>query len=112
MLPAGFITLDVYPPSGDSMDFKRTIKCSNCGNETSVYLASELDMHELLLAGRCARCGNSLQLSFNIVDKSASSSAPAPVSGQPSQETPTVNIDETLFTPDIPSDTIKDIMED
>lgn len=93
---------------GDKMDFKRTIKCSNCGNETNVYLNSELDLNELLLAGRCSRCGNSLQLTFNIVDKSSSTQGAA-VSEQPATA---VNLDESLFTPEIPSNTIKDLMEE
>ncbi|HID72536.1 TPA: hypothetical protein EYP38_01225 [Candidatus Micrarchaeota archaeon] len=94
------------------MDFKRTIKCSNCGNETTIYLNSELEMSELLLAGKCARCGNSLQLSFNIVSKEATESPSAEQSESSESSGPTVNLDDSIFTPDIPSDTIKDLMEE
>jgi len=93
------------------MDFKRTIKCSNCSNETTIYLNSELEMSELLLAGKCTRCGNSLQLSFNIVNKSEGESQ-APQTQSAESSSPTVSIDDALFTPDIPSDTIKDLMEE
>ncbi len=94
------------------MDFKRTIKCSNCSNETTIYLNSELEMSELLLAGKCARCGNSLQLSFNIVDKTATGGTSSAQDSSAEDSGPAVNIDDTLFTPDIPSDTIKDLMEE
>ncbi|MFH1394290.1 MAG: hypothetical protein ABII71_05465 [Candidatus Micrarchaeota archaeon] len=89
------------------MDFKRSIKCSNCGNETTIYLNSELEMSELLLAGKCARCGNSLQMTFNIVEKGSAEASSSDSSGE---DEPTVSLDESLFTPDIPSDTIKDLM--
>ena len=94
------------------MDFKRTIKCSNCSNETTIYLNSELDMSELLLAGKCTRCGNSLQLSFNIVSKSEGEGQAPQTQSTTESSGPTVSIDDALFTPDIPSDTIKDLMEE
>lgn len=90
------------------MDFKRTIKCSNCGHETNIYLNSELDLNELLLSGKCTRCGNNLQLTYNIVEKAEVGNS----SEQQEESEPTVNLDESLFTPEIPSDTIKDLMEE
>ncbi|MCI0503611.1 hypothetical protein L0Y65_02760 [Candidatus Micrarchaeota archaeon] len=88
-------------------DLRRTVKCSNCGSESSVSFNSELEVRELLFAGKC-RCGNSVQISYSIVGDSAMPSAPKPSGTEP----PLVNIDESLFTPEIPSDTLRDLMED
>lgn len=89
-------------------DLKRTIRCSNCGNEASVYLNSELEIKELLFSGRC-RCGSSMQISYSIIGENTAAQLPSktePVTGG------LVNLDESLFTPEIPSDTLRDIMED
>ncbi|MFN7991316.1 MAG: hypothetical protein U0R44_04125 [Candidatus Micrarchaeia archaeon] len=88
-------------------DLKRTIKCSNCGNEASITLSSELDLRELLVAGKCNRCGSSLQVSYGIVGEGQHGTRT-----QESGDPMAVNIDESLFTPDIPSDTLRDLMED
>jgi hypothetical protein len=88
-------------------DLKRTIRCANCGNESSIMLSSELDLRELLVAGKCGRCGAAMQVSYGIVGESGSSQ-----SSSSSSSDPVVNIDESLFTPEIPSDTLRDLMED
>ena len=96
---------------GDQMtDLKRTIRCSNCGSESGITLSSEVDIRELHFTGRC-RCGSSLQISYSIVGE-GSSTSPAMPKQESSAESPIVNIDESLFTPDIPSDTLKDLMDD
>jgi hypothetical protein len=87
-------------------DLKRTVKCSNCGAESAVYVNSELDVREVMFSGRC-RCGSTLQVSYSIVGVQAES--------QQKREESTsglVNIDESLFPPEIPSDALRDIMED
>jgi hypothetical protein len=86
-------------------DLKRTIKCANCGSESSVYLNSDIEVRELLFAGKC-RCGSSLQVSFSVVGEGTQ--------GEQKSESsePVVNIDESLFPPEIPSDTLRDLMED
>lgn len=89
-------------------DLRRTIKCSNCGNEAGIYLNSELDISELQFSGKC-RCGSSLQISYSIV---GSAPAPQQPSGEASPTETLVNIDESLFAPEIPSDTLRDLMED
>ena len=101
--------------SGDNMvELRRTIKCSNCGTDTNFYLSSELAITELLVHGRCQRCGNSLQLNFNVIDQSGQKSEQGQqaASGASSEQS-AVNLDETLFNEpaDIPSDTIRDLIE-
>lgn len=91
-------------------DMRKTIRCSNCGNEASIYINSELEMSELLLAGRCARCGNSMQVTYSIVEKTME--APRQESREMPESSDTVNLDESLFGADPPSDTLKDIMEE
>jgi len=89
-------------------DLKRTIKCSSCGNEAGIYLNSELEIRELQFSGKC-RCGSSMQISYSIVGETAT---PQPVVKSESPTENLVNIDESLFAPEIPSDTLKDLMED
>jgi len=91
------------------VEFRRTIRCSNCGNDTNLYLSSDLSLNELMIQGKCSRCGNSLQLNYNIVDtgeKKAGQSPPA------SSEDATVNLDESLFNEpaELPSDAIRDLI--
>lgn len=94
-------------------DLRRTVKCSSCGYEANVNITSELDMKELILSGKCSRCGSAMQINYSIVDASASSSQSSQSSSSSSSsEAPLVNIDESLFTPEIPSDAIRDLMED
>jgi len=89
-------------------EFKRTVKCSNCGHEANLYLTTDMAMSELLLHGKCPSCNNSLQLNFNMV---GSEEKPA---DKPTEttETPAVNLDETLFEPELPSSEIKELIED
>ena len=90
-------------------DLKRTVRCASCGSESSVSFNSEIEVRELLFAGKC-RCGNTVQISYSILGEQAPGAPSAPKSD--SDSSPLVNIDESLFTPDIPSDTLKDLMED
>ena len=91
-------------------EMRKTVKCSNCGSESTVYISSELEMKELLLAGTCGRCGNSMQITYNIVEKEAQTPPSTPESTESSETT--VNLEESLFAPETPSDTLKDLMEE
>jgi CRISPR/Cas system-associated protein Cas10 (large subunit of type III CRISPR-Cas system) len=93
-------------------DLRRTIKCSSCGFEASVTISSELDMKELILSGKCSRCGSAMQINYSIVDANASPQSSSSSSSSSSEQAPLINIDESLFTPEIPSDAIRDLMED
>ncbi|MEW6748836.1 MAG: hypothetical protein AB1295_03975 [Candidatus Micrarchaeota archaeon] len=97
-------------------DLRRTIRCSNCGIESSVTVSSDIDVKELLFSGKC-RCGSSMQVTYNIVGESQSSSQPESPSsvmenGSSSSSDDVVNLEESLFGTETPSDTLKDIMED
>ena len=99
----------IYFEQGDPMvELRRTIRCSNCGTDTNFYLSSEMNLHELLIHGKCARCGNSLQINFNIVD----SGKPAETQSAKTEEAQPVNLDESLFgeSSELPSDAIKDLI--
>jgi hypothetical protein len=93
-------------------ELKRVIKCSNCGTETSIYLSSELALSEVLIHGKCERCGNTLQLNFSIVKEGESVPVQSGSTKSSSGEEAMVNLDETLFEPELPSDTIKDLIEE
>lgn len=88
------------------VELKRVVKCSNCGNESNFHLSCDMNITELLLNGRCTYCGNSIQINFNIVDAGGVLSKPK------EEEKKLVNLDETLFEPEIPSDTIKNLIEE
>jgi len=92
------------------VELRRTIRCSNCGNDTNFYLSSEMTLNELLIHGKCNRCGNSLQINFNIIDSGAQKAGDT--SAAKAEEEKTVNLDETLFgePADIPSDAIRDLI--
>jgi hypothetical protein len=96
------------------MEFSRNIKCSNCGYETDVRVVSGLELSQLLIAGKCPECGNSLQLSYDIVrdqPEKKEQEPPQPVA-PPTETGPSVSLDNSIFNPELPSDTIKDIMDD
>jgi hypothetical protein len=92
-------------------DLRRNIKCSNCGTEAYVQLSSGLDLKELMFAGICSNCGNTIQVNFNIVEKSAEPQKEE----LPSTSTQTVNLDDTLFKEEkeeLPNNALKDLMGD
>lgn len=91
------------------VELRRSIKCSNCGSETSLYLSSELALSELLVHGRCQKCGNSLQINFSMVDQAQQQQTST---SQTSSESPLINIDQSLFEPEISSESIKDLIEE
>lgn len=97
--------------SVDMVELRRTIKCSNCGNEANFYLSTDTGISELLLHGRCPRCGNSLQINYNLVEPGQNTQS-SQVSSASSSSSEMVNLDQTLFGQDIASDALKDLIED
>lgn len=87
-------------------DLRRTIKCSSCGYEATVSLSSDLEVKEVMFAGKC-RCGSTLQVSYSLVGSDSYQNQQKTESTEQ-----TINLDETLFAPEIPSDTLRDLMED
>jgi len=53
-------------------DYKRSIKCSGCGNEITVYMNGNFDLHELSASGKCPQCKNTIQVDFALVEKESS----------------------------------------
>lgn len=86
-------------------DLRRTVRCSNCGYEATVSLSSDLEVREVMFAGKC-RCGSTLQVSYSLVGEQQQGMQKT----EPSEGM--VNLDETIFAPEMPSDTLRDIMED
>ncbi|MBI5046659.1 hypothetical protein HZC07_02920 [Candidatus Micrarchaeota archaeon] len=96
-------------------ELKRSIKCSSCGGEATVYVSSDLELKEMIIAGKC-RCGSSMQINYNLVGSDSSQSN---ISGSNSatsnSEQQSINLDESLFSPtpaELPSDAIRDLLED
>ena len=94
------------------VEIKRSIRCSNCSNETSFYLSSELALNELQVHGRCQRCGNSLQINYSMVDSSQQTTAGTSSTNSAPADSPIANIDPSMFEPEISSDSIKDLIEE
>jgi transcription elongation factor Elf1 len=90
-------------------DLRRNVKCSNCGTEAYVQLSSGLELKELVFAGICGNCGNTIQVNYNLVEKQAEKET-----SSSSESGTTVNLDESLFNQqeELPSDALKDLMED
>jgi hypothetical protein len=94
------------------MDFRRTIKCTNCQSETSINVSADLELKEIVVAGRC-RCGSTLQATYNIVTPgSMSPPYEPPKSPEPQSPEFNINLDESLFSGDNPSDNLRDLMEE
>ena len=89
-------------------DLRRSIKCSGCGVESTVYIQSQFDLRDFLLTGKCS-CGNSLQINFNVIEKEVQKE-------MPQAEAPPSNyrFDDSIFDvpSETPSSTLQDIMED
>lgn len=91
-------------------EIRRSIKCSNCGRESSIYLSADLTLNELLVQGKCTSCGGSLQLNFSLVENAPSQNYAS--SSQEVQEAlPTVPIEDNMVEEEFPSDSIKDLMD-
>ena len=95
------------------VELKRTIRCSNCNSEANFQLSSDMSMSELQIPGRCQKCGNSMQVTFSIIESGTSSTSGQQSSSSDSafQESGLAGIDDTMFTPDITSDAIKDLID-
>lgn len=50
-------------------DYKRSVKCSGCGSEITVYMNGNFDLTELSAVGKCQSCRTTIQLDFAIVEK-------------------------------------------
>jgi|GEM_PF-1356219 len=53
-------------------DYKRSIRCSGCGNEITVYMNGNFDLTQLSAVGKCPGCKSTIQLDFAMVEKEAS----------------------------------------
>jgi hypothetical protein len=95
------------------MDFRRSVRCANCRTETVVSVSTDLELKEIIVAGKC-RCGSTLQATYDVVSPSgASQSSELPKPQEPQAPEPVVNLDESIFGGgDLPSDTLRDLMEE
>ena len=104
-------------------DYKRSIKCSGCGNEITVYMNGNFDLHELSASGKCPDCKNSIQVDFALVEKeepsccsentesSVESSAMDIFSQSPSETTSTEEKEPEKTAEEESTDIVKDLMK-
>lgn len=95
-------------------EFKKSIKCSNCGVDSSFSLGSDFELNEVMIHARCSSCGNSLQINFNIIGSEEDSTEES----EEQTEEKTVNLEEELFSGatdmfgEKSSDDIKDLIDE
>jgi len=91
---------------------KRTIRCSGCGNDMNFDINAELTMAELMISGKCPRCSTTIQVNYSLVPSGPQPSTSQSLTSTADSPSEMVNIDESLFTPELPSDALKDIIDD
>lgn len=101
-------------------DYKRSIRCSGCGNEITVYMNGNFDLTELSAVGRCPSCRSTIQVDFAMVEKEVSSSESSSASEEtpppldmfstPSDDSVAEEVSETTAEEET-SDMMKDLME-
>lgn len=93
-------------------EIRRSVKCSNCGRESAIYLSADLTLNELLVQGKCTSCGGSLQLNYSLVESGNTLSSSSYSTSQEVQDAlPTVPIEDNMVEEEFPSDSIKDLMD-
>ncbi|HLC69112.1 MAG TPA: hypothetical protein VJH24_04700 [Candidatus Bilamarchaeaceae archaeon] len=90
-------------------ELTRNVRCMNCGNERSVHVSTDMQISELLLHGKCLGCNSSIQVSFSLVGDQPPTGGTGAGS---TSEGGMVNLDETLFEPELSDNALKDIIED
>lgn len=97
---------------GDPMpEFRRNVRCMNCGNERNFYVSTDMQISDLLLHGKCLQCNSSIQINFSLIGQEQTASSTTESSSS-SSDSGMVNLDETLFEPEIPSSALKDLIEE
>ena len=92
-------------------ELKRDVKCSNCGSETAIYLSTAMAISEILMHGKCTRCGNSLQLNYTLVEQQNQSNQASTNTQSTAEPTSTPNLDQALFDQEFPNESIKDLID-
>ena len=91
----------------------RSLRCTSCATEASISFSSDLEINELVISAECPKCGNSMQFNYQLVSSKSDQPQTALSGSQTSLFTPTSSIEEVFGTSEeIPSDTLKDLMED
>lgn len=94
-------------------ELRRSIKCSNCGVESTFSLGSDFVLNELVIHAKCSNCGSSLQINFNIVEQENSSTESTTTEEQTEEKV--INLEDELFQPDMLTgneNDIKDIIDE
>ena len=104
----------------------RSMRCTSCATEANVSFSSELEIKELVISAECPKCGNSMQLNYQLIgskqnanqnsSNATQTSLFSPTSSEPAatnDQFPMSAVEEVFSTSEeIPSDTLKDLMED
>lgn len=93
-------------------EIRRNVKCMNCGTERTIYLSTDMQISELLFHGKCLQCNSSMQINFSLVGETTNQPASGSTTSSSSSDAPLINLDETLFEPEIASNALKDLIEE
>ncbi|MEW6528320.1 MAG: hypothetical protein AB1391_00375 [Candidatus Micrarchaeota archaeon] len=81
----------------------KVFKCAMCSTDFPVSLTTDLEISDLTIFAKCPKCNNPVQIHLGII-------------GQPpilQQQTTPPNLDENIFIPpEIPSDEIKQLIDE
>ena len=102
---------------------QRSLRCTSCATEANVSFSSELEIKEIIVSAECPKCGNSMQLNYQLVGSKSqhqnAAGAQTSLFSTPSESTstteefPMTSVEEVFSTSEeIPSDALKDLMED
>lgn len=87
----------------------------NCGTERTLYISTDMQINELQFHGKCLQCNSSIQVTFGLMGTESTASSTSSSSSSSSSsagEQPLINLDETLFEPELPTDALKDLIEE
>jgi hypothetical protein len=98
------------------------LRCTSCATEANISFSSELEIKEIIVSAECPKCGNSMQLNYQLVGSknqnqnslgSQTSLSSTTESNSNTEAFPMSSVEEVFSTTEeIPSDALKDLMED
>jgi predicted RNA-binding Zn-ribbon protein involved in translation (DUF1610 family) len=101
---------------------QRSLRCTSCATEANISFSSELEIKEIIVSAECPKCGNSMQLNYQLVGSknqnqntlgSQTSLSSTTESNSNTEAFPMSSVEEVFSTTEeIPSDALKDLMED
>ncbi len=85
-------------------NINRIFKCIACFTEFPVSITTDLEISDFTIIAKCPKCGNSIQIHFGVIEQTQTNTQ---------QQTTSPNLDDSIFiAPEMPSDEIKQLIEE